>query len=95
MNSAEPSSRYDGGPGSFANASDGHDMDHYAAAAAFAVAEHLDLKNAVHIGQSTAAAKSPALSPSTVSPRVASPETTLSSLPPLSRERDQIPFDYS
>jgi non-heme chloroperoxidase len=94
VNSAEPSSRYDGGPGSYANASDGHDMDHYAAAAC-AVAEHLDLKNAVHIGHSTAAAKSPALSPSTASPRVASPETTLSSLPPLSRERDQIPFDYS
>ncbi len=31
---------------------DGHDMDHYAADA-FAVAEHLDLKNAVHIGHST------------------------------------------
>ena len=30
----------------------GHDMDHYAADA-FAVAEHLDLKNAVHIGHST------------------------------------------
>jgi non-heme chloroperoxidase len=31
---------------------DGHDMDHYAADAS-AVAEHLDLKNAVHIGHST------------------------------------------
>ncbi|MDI4664101.1 alpha/beta hydrolase [Xanthobacter autotrophicus] len=31
---------------------DGHDMDHYAADAA-AVVEHLDLKNAVHIGHST------------------------------------------
>ena len=31
---------------------DGHDMDHYAADA-FAVAEHLDLRNAVHIGHST------------------------------------------
>lgn len=30
----------------------GHDMDHYAADAA-AVAEHLDLRNAVHIGHST------------------------------------------
>ncbi|MFZ5795604.1 MAG: alpha/beta fold hydrolase [Sphingomonas sp.] len=30
----------------------GHDMDHYAADAS-AVAEHLDLKNAVHIGHST------------------------------------------
>ena len=32
--------------------SDGHDMDHYAADAA-AVVEHLDLRNAVHIGHST------------------------------------------
>ncbi|WP_205756103.1 alpha/beta fold hydrolase [Labrenzia sp. 011] len=32
--------------------SDGHDMDHYAADA-FAVAEALDLRNAVHIGHST------------------------------------------
>lgn len=32
--------------------SDGHDMAHYAADAA-AVAEHLDLRNAVHIGHST------------------------------------------
>ena len=31
---------------------DGHDMDHYAADAS-AVAEHLDLKNAIHIGHST------------------------------------------
>ncbi|MDB5723707.1 MAG: alpha/beta hydrolase [Novosphingobium sp.] len=30
----------------------GHDMDHYAADA-FAVVEHLDLKNAIHIGHST------------------------------------------
>ena len=32
--------------------SEGHDMDHYAADAS-AVAEHLDLHNAVHIGHST------------------------------------------
>ena len=32
--------------------SDGHDMDHYAADAA-AVVEHLDLRNAVHVGHST------------------------------------------
>jgi len=31
---------------------EGHDMDHYAADA-FAVVEHLDLKNAIHIGHST------------------------------------------
>ncbi|MFJ5486348.1 alpha/beta fold hydrolase [Hansschlegelia beijingensis] len=31
---------------------DGHDMDHYAADAS-AVAEHLDLKNSIHIGHST------------------------------------------
>ena len=35
-----------------ARSSDGHDMDHYAADAA-AVVEHLDLRNAVHIGHST------------------------------------------
>ncbi len=40
------------GHGRSAQVSEGHDMDHYAADAA-AVAEHLDLKNAVHIGHST------------------------------------------
>jgi len=40
------------GHGRSEQVSDGHDMDHYAADA-FAVVEHLDLKNAVHIGHST------------------------------------------
>ena len=40
------------GHGRSTQAGDGHDMDHYAADA-FAVMEHLDLKNAVHIGHST------------------------------------------
>ena len=40
------------GHGRSSQVGDGHDMDHYAADA-FAVAEHLDLKNAVHIGHST------------------------------------------
>lgn len=40
------------GHGRSAQVSEGHDMDHYAADAA-AVMEHLDLKNAVHIGHST------------------------------------------
>jgi non-heme chloroperoxidase len=40
------------GHGRSAQVSDGHDMDHYAADAA-AVARHLDLRNAVHIGHST------------------------------------------
>lgn len=40
------------GHGRSSQVSDGHDMDHYAADAA-AVVEHLDLKNAVHIGHST------------------------------------------
>jgi non-heme chloroperoxidase len=40
------------GHGRSTQVSDGHDMDHYAADA-FAVVEHLDLKNAVHIGHST------------------------------------------
>ncbi|UFN51499.1 alpha/beta hydrolase [Roseomonas sp. OT10] len=40
------------GHGRSAQVSEGHDMDHYAADAA-TVAEHLDLRNAVHIGHST------------------------------------------
>src|SRR5580692_11134890 len=40
------------GRGRSTQVSDGHDMDHYAADAA-AVAEHLNLKNAVHVGHST------------------------------------------
>ncbi|MDS7598499.1 alpha/beta hydrolase [Agrobacterium tumefaciens] len=40
------------GHGRSSQISDGHDMDHYAADAA-AVVEHLDLRNAVHIGHST------------------------------------------
>ncbi len=40
------------GHGRSAQVSDGHDLDHYAADA-FAVVEHLNLKNAVHIGHST------------------------------------------
>lgn len=40
------------GHGRSSQVNDGHDMDHYAADAA-AVAEHLDLRNAIHIGHST------------------------------------------
>jgi len=40
------------GHGRSSQVSDGHDMDHYAADIA-AVAEHLNLRNAVHIGHST------------------------------------------
>jgi non-heme chloroperoxidase len=40
------------GHGRSSQAGSGHDMDHYAADAS-AMAEHLDLKNAVHIGHST------------------------------------------
>ena len=40
------------GHGRSSQVSGGHDMDHYAADAS-AVVEHLDLKNAVHIGHST------------------------------------------
>ncbi len=40
------------GHGRSAQVGEGHDMDHYAADAA-AVMEHLDLRNAVHIGHST------------------------------------------
>lgn len=40
------------GHGRSSQVSEGHDMDHYAADAS-AVVEHLDLRNAVHIGHST------------------------------------------
>ena len=40
------------GHGRSSQVGDGHDMDHYAADAS-AVVEHLDLRNAVHIGHST------------------------------------------
>jgi non-heme chloroperoxidase len=40
------------GHGRSTQVGDGHDMDHYAADAA-AVAEHLNLRNAVHVGHST------------------------------------------
>ncbi|CAM4047201.1 alpha/beta fold hydrolase [Paracoccus yeei] len=40
------------GHGRSAQVSEGHDMDHYAADAS-AVAEHLDLRNAIHVGHST------------------------------------------
>jgi non-heme chloroperoxidase len=40
------------GHGRSSQVSDGHDMDHYAADAA-AVFEHLDLRNAIHVGHST------------------------------------------
>jgi non-heme chloroperoxidase len=40
------------GHGRSSQVSNGHDMDHYAADAA-AVVEHLELRNAIHIGHST------------------------------------------
>ncbi|MEA2767064.1 MAG: non-heme chloroperoxidase, partial [Acetobacteraceae bacterium] len=40
------------GHGRSSQVGDGHDMDHYAADAA-AVVDHLDLRNAVHVGHST------------------------------------------
>ncbi len=40
------------GHGRSSQVGDGHDMDHYAADAA-AVVEHLDLRNAIHVGHST------------------------------------------
>src|SRR3954466_4314411 len=46
------------GHGRSAQVSDGHDMDHYAADAA-AVVEHLDLRNAIHIGHSTGGGEAP------------------------------------
>ena len=43
------------GHGRSTQVGDGHDMDHYAADAA-TVVEHLDLRNAVHVGHSTGGA---------------------------------------
>lgn len=40
------------GHGRSSQVGDGHDMDHYAADTA-AVVEHLDLRNAIHVGHST------------------------------------------
>ena len=52
------------GHGRSGQVSDGHDMDHYADDLA-AVTAHLDLKNAVHVGHSTAAARWCITSPAT------------------------------
>ena len=60
------------GHGRSSQVSDGHDMDHYAADIA-AVVEHLDLRDAVHIGHSTAAARRRTTSPATVRVRAALP----------------------
>ncbi len=60
------------GHGRSTQVSDGHDMDHYAADAT-AVVEHLDLRNAVHIGHSTGGGRPRAMSPAMGSRRVASP----------------------
>ena len=55
------------GHGRSSQVGDGHDMDHYAADAA-AVVEHLDLRNAVHVGHSTVGARRPATSLATARP---------------------------
>ena len=60
------------GHGRSGQVSDGHDMDHYAADTA-AVVEHLDLRNAVHIGFRPAVGKQPATWHATARPRAASP----------------------
>ncbi len=62
----------------------GNDMDHYAADAS-AVAEHLDLKNAIHIGHSTGGgSRWPGTSPGSASPRAALRRPFLSApVPPL------------
>jgi len=62
------------GHGRSAQVSDGHDMDHYAADVA-AVIEHLDLRNAIHIGHSTGGVKRPTMSRDTASLRAASPSS--------------------
>ena len=65
------------GHGRSSQVSDDHDMDHYAADTC-AMVEHLDLKNAVHIGHSTGGGRPRAMSPATGNPRAASPSWYLS-----------------
>ncbi|WP_376743658.1 alpha/beta fold hydrolase [Ensifer canadensis] len=72
------------GHGRSAQVSDGHDMDHYAADVA-AVVEHLDLRNAVHIGHSTGAVRRLTMRPAME--RGAFPSLSLSALSPRSWSR--------
>ncbi|CAO4147867.1 alpha/beta fold hydrolase [Methylorubrum aminovorans] len=79
------------GHGRSAQVSEGHDMDHYAADAA-AVVEHLDLRDAVHIGHSTGGGEVARYIAKFGQPqgRVAS-AVLVSSVPPLMLKTDANP----
>ncbi len=70
------------GHGRSQQVSNGHDMDHYAADAN-AVAEHLNLKNAIHIGHSTGGGEVARYVARYGQPQAASPRR--SSFPPFRR----------
>ena len=77
--------------GRSAQVSDGHDMDHYAADTS-AVVEHLDLKNAIHIGHSTGGGQVARYIAKYGQPqgRVAK-AVLISSVPPLMVQTDRSP----
>ncbi|MEZ7136929.1 alpha/beta fold hydrolase [Komagataeibacter sp. SM21] len=79
------------GHGRSAQVSDGHDMDHYAADIS-AVVEHLDLKNAIHIGHSTGGGQVARYIAKYGQPqgRVAK-AVLISSVPPLMVQTDRSP----
>lgn len=79
------------GHGRSAQVSAGHDMDHYAADAS-AVVEHLDLKNAIHVGHSTGGGQVARYVAKYGQPqgRVAK-AVLISSVPPLMVQTDRSP----
>jgi non-heme chloroperoxidase len=77
------------GHGRSSQVSDGHDMDHYAADSA-AVVEHLDLRDAVHIGHSTGGGEVTRYIARHANGRVAK-AVLMSAVPPLMVKRPSNP----
>ena len=77
------------GHGRSSQVADGHDMDHYAADLA-ALTEHLDLKNAIHVGHSTGGGEVVAYVGRQGQSRVAK-AAILSAVPPLMVKTDANP----
>lgn len=77
------------GHGRSTQVSDGHDMDHYAADVA-ALAEHLDLREAVHVGHSTGGGEAVAYVARHGAGRVAK-VVTLGAVPPIMVKSDTNP----
>ncbi|MCG4260989.1 alpha/beta hydrolase [Acetobacter senegalensis] len=79
------------GHGRSAQVSDRHDMDHYAADAS-AVVEHLDLKNAIHVGHSTGGGQVARYVAKYGQPQARVAKAVLiSSVPPLMVQTDRSP----